>query len=64
MGRTVPCCEPLRWAAAARRVAAGGGVRPGDGTPLMAGDGAAVSQETMLQIHATTAVELLLFDLA
>ena len=35
-----------------------------NGTPLMTGDGAAVSQETMLQIHATTAAELLLFDLA
>jgi quercetin 2,3-dioxygenase len=35
-----------------------------NGTPLMTGDGAAVSQETMLQIYATTAVELLLFDLA
>jgi quercetin 2,3-dioxygenase len=35
-----------------------------NGTPLRAGDGAALSQETVLQIHATEAAELLLFDLA
>ena len=35
-----------------------------NGTPLTAGDGAAVSQETGLQIHVTEAAELLLFDLA
>ena len=35
-----------------------------NGTPLIAGDGAAVSKEAVLQIHATTAAELLLFDLA
>jgi len=34
------------------------------GTPLGAGDGAAMSQETVLQIHAIEAAELLLFDLA
>jgi redox-sensitive bicupin YhaK (pirin superfamily) len=34
------------------------------GTPLTAGDGAAVSQETVLGICATDAAELLLFDLA
>jgi redox-sensitive bicupin YhaK (pirin superfamily) len=33
-------------------------------TPLSAGDGAAVSQETALQIRATDAAELLLFELA
>jgi redox-sensitive bicupin YhaK (pirin superfamily) len=35
-----------------------------NGSPLTAGDGAAVSKETVLQIHATEAAELLLFDLA
>ncbi len=35
-----------------------------NGTALTAGDGAAVSKETALQIHATDAAELLLFDLA
>ena len=35
-----------------------------NGTPLTAGDGAAVSQETALQLRATEAAELLLFDLA
>jgi redox-sensitive bicupin YhaK (pirin superfamily) len=35
-----------------------------NGTPLTAGDGATVSQETDLQIRATDAAELLLFDLA
>jgi quercetin 2,3-dioxygenase len=35
-----------------------------NGTPLTAGDGAAVSKETELQIHVTEAAELLLFDLA
>ena len=35
-----------------------------NGTTLTAGDGAAVSKETVLQIHATEAAELLLFDLA
>jgi len=35
-----------------------------NGTPLRAGDGATVSHETVLQIHATEAAELLLFDLA
>jgi quercetin 2,3-dioxygenase len=35
-----------------------------NGTALTAGDGAAVSKETALQIHATNAAELLLFDLA
>jgi quercetin 2,3-dioxygenase len=35
-----------------------------NGTPLTAGDGAAVSKEAVLQIHATDAAELLLFDLA
>ena len=35
-----------------------------NGTPLTAGDGAAVSKEAVLQIHATTTAELLLFDLA
>jgi quercetin 2,3-dioxygenase len=45
-------------------------IRPGDvqrlsaGTPLTAGDGAAVSKETVLQLRATDAAELLLFDLA
>jgi redox-sensitive bicupin YhaK (pirin superfamily) len=34
------------------------------GTPLRAGDGAAVSAETELQIRATDATELLLFELA
>jgi hypothetical protein len=34
------------------------------GTPLTAGDGAAVSKEIMLQIRATDATEILLFDLA
>jgi redox-sensitive bicupin YhaK (pirin superfamily) len=34
-----------------------------NGTPLMAGDGAAVSKEVVLQIHATDAAELLVFDL-
>ncbi len=35
-----------------------------NGTTLTAGDGAAVSKETGLQIQATDAAELLLFDLA
>jgi redox-sensitive bicupin YhaK (pirin superfamily) len=35
-----------------------------NGTPLTAGDGAAVSKETVLQIRAIEAAELLLFDLA
>jgi quercetin 2,3-dioxygenase len=35
-----------------------------NGTSLTAGDGAAISKETVLQIHATEAAELLLFDLA
>jgi quercetin 2,3-dioxygenase len=35
-----------------------------NGTALTAGDGAVVSQETALQIHATDTAELLLFDLA
>jgi redox-sensitive bicupin YhaK (pirin superfamily) len=35
-----------------------------NGTPLTAGDGAAISQETALPIRATEAAELLLFDLA
>jgi quercetin 2,3-dioxygenase len=35
-----------------------------NGTPLTAGDGATVSQETVLQVRATDAAELLLFDLA
>ena len=35
-----------------------------NGTPLTAGDGAAVSKEAVLQICATTAAEFLLFDLA
>jgi redox-sensitive bicupin YhaK (pirin superfamily) len=35
-----------------------------NGTPLTSGDGATVSQETDLQIRATDAAELLLFDLA
>jgi redox-sensitive bicupin YhaK (pirin superfamily) len=35
-----------------------------NGRPLMAGDGAAVSQETGLEIRATDTAELLLFDLA
>jgi quercetin 2,3-dioxygenase len=34
-----------------------------NGTQLRAGDGAAISKETVLQIHATEAAELLLFDL-
>ena len=34
------------------------------GTPLIAGDGAAVSAETELQVRATDATELLLFELA
>ena len=34
-----------------------------NGTPLRAGDGAAMSKEAVLQIHATTPAELLLFDL-
>jgi hypothetical protein len=33
-------------------------------TPLTAGDGAAVSKEAVLQLRATAAAELLLFDLA
>jgi redox-sensitive bicupin YhaK (pirin superfamily) len=33
-------------------------------TPLTAGDGAAVSKETVLQVRATDAAELLLFELA
>lgn len=35
-----------------------------NGTPLTAGDGAAISKETVLQIRATEAAEVLLFDLA
>jgi redox-sensitive bicupin YhaK (pirin superfamily) len=35
-----------------------------NGTSLTAGNGAAMGQETVLQIHATGAAELLLFDLA
>ena len=35
-----------------------------NGTPLTAGDGAAVSKEAVLQLRATDAAELLLFDLA
>jgi len=35
-----------------------------NGTLLRAGDGAAISKETVLQIHASEAAELLLFDLA
>ena len=35
-----------------------------NGTPLTAGDGAAVSKEMVLQLRATDAAELLLFDLA
>jgi redox-sensitive bicupin YhaK (pirin superfamily) len=35
-----------------------------NGTPLTAGDGATVSQETALEIRATDAAEILLFDLA
>jgi quercetin 2,3-dioxygenase len=35
-----------------------------NGTTLTAGDGAAVSKEAVLQIRATDAAELLLFDLA
>ena len=35
-----------------------------NGTQLAAGDGAAVSHEVVLQLHATEAAELLLFDLA
>jgi len=35
-----------------------------NGTPLTAGDGAAVSKEAVLQLRATDATELLLFDLA
>jgi redox-sensitive bicupin YhaK (pirin superfamily) len=35
-----------------------------NGTPLTAGDGVAVHQETMLQVYATDVAELLLFDLA
>ena len=35
-----------------------------DGTLLRAGDGAAMSHETVLHMHATEAAELLLFDLA
>jgi len=34
-----------------------------NGTPLTAGDGAAMTKETVLQIHAIEAAELLLFDL-
>jgi redox-sensitive bicupin YhaK (pirin superfamily) len=40
-----------------------GAVRLND-TPLTAGDGAAVSKEAVLQIRATTAAEILVFDLA
>jgi redox-sensitive bicupin YhaK (pirin superfamily) len=40
-----------------------GAVRLND-TPLTAGDGAAMTKETVLQIHAIEAAELLLFDLA
>jgi len=35
-----------------------------NGTPLTAGDGAAVSKKMVLQLRATDAAELLLFDLA
>ena len=35
-----------------------------NGTALAAGDGAAVSQEPALQIQATDAAEVLLFELA
>jgi redox-sensitive bicupin YhaK (pirin superfamily) len=35
-----------------------------NGTPLTAGDGATVSKEAVLQLRATEAAELLLFDLA
>jgi len=35
-----------------------------NGTPLTAGDGAAVSKETVLQFRATDTAELLVFDLA
>ena len=35
-----------------------------NGTPLTAGDGAAMSKEAVLQLRATDATELLLFDLA
>lgn len=35
-----------------------------NGLPLQAGDGAAVSQETLLKLEASTAAEVLLFDLA
>jgi redox-sensitive bicupin YhaK (pirin superfamily) len=35
-----------------------------NGTPLTTGDGASVSQETVLQVRATEAAEFLLFDLA
>jgi redox-sensitive bicupin YhaK (pirin superfamily) len=41
----------------------GGAVRL-NGSPLTAGDGAAISKEPVLQIRATEAAELLLFDLA
>jgi len=40
-----------------------GAVRLHD-TPLTAGDRAAMTKETVLQIHAIEAAELLLFDLA
>jgi redox-sensitive bicupin YhaK (pirin superfamily) len=40
-----------------------GAIRLND-TPLTAGDGAAVSKEAVLQIRATTAAEILVFDLA
>jgi quercetin 2,3-dioxygenase len=35
-----------------------------NGTPLTAGDGTAVSKETMLHLRASKTAELLLFDLA
>jgi quercetin 2,3-dioxygenase len=35
-----------------------------NGTSVRAGDGASISKETVLQIGATEAAELLLFDLA
>ncbi len=35
-----------------------------NGTLLTAGDGAAVSHEAVLQLHATDAAKLFLFDLA
>jgi quercetin 2,3-dioxygenase len=35
-----------------------------NGTPLTAGDGASVSKETVLQLHATHAAEFVLFELS